>query len=485
MHGHESSNRHLSSGKHPDGGIYAGQRGVDPASASLDALFAELRSIKFKRRLLAVALLLSDGLACVLAVFLAQLAKNQMIDPAVAATVLAGAFPVYFLAALQTGAHDPAVARRPSDSIRSAGIAFLVTAAIFFGGLFVAKISSSFSRLQVGQTLLVCFILGAAGRYAIAKRSMKVLGARPFADLCIYDDIAMNGRQGRGAIQASAAGLDASAAGAELVARLGDLARGMDRVVVHCSKSRRQLWSHALKCIDIRSEIVIPELTELMPLDIRYRNGEASLVLANGPLRWHQRWTKNLFDRAVAAIAILLAAPLMLLIALAVKLDSRGPVLFRQERIGLGNRRFEIWKFRTMRSDLADREGKVSTLRDDGRVTRIGRFLRRTSLDELPQLFNVLIGQMSIVGPRPHAVGSLAGDLPFGDVDERYWQRHSIRPGITGLAQIRGLRGTAEDRNAIAQRLHADLEYVANWSLMTDLRIIFQTFAVLMHRNAY
>jgi exopolysaccharide biosynthesis polyprenyl glycosylphosphotransferase len=270
-----------------------------------------------------------------------------------------------------------------------------------------------------------------------------------------------------------------------MVARLGDLVRGMDRVVVHCSQQKREAWSRALKCVDIRSEIVMPELTDLMPLDIRYRNGQVSLVLANGPLRWHQRWTKQIFDYAVASLALLAASPVMLLIAIAVKLESPGPALFVQERIGLGNRRFNIWKFRTMRAERADHDGAVSTARDDDRVTRLGRFLRRTSLDELPQFFNVIAGHMSLVGPRPHAVGSRADELLFWDIDQRYWHRHSVRPGITGLAQIRGLRGTTVVREDLEQRLYADLEYAANWSLMSDIRILFQTFTVLLHRNAY
>ncbi|MCB5426541.1 sugar transferase [Altererythrobacter sp. CC-YST694] len=222
-----------------------------------------------------------------------------------------------------------------------------------------------------------------------------------------------------------------------------------------------------------------------MPLDIRYRNGEVSLVLANGPLHWHHRLLKSTFDRVAAALALLLFSPLLLIIAIGVKLDSPGPILFGQDRIGLGNRRFHMWKFRSMKAELSDHSGHVSASRDDQRITRFGQFLRRTSLDELPQLFNVLLGQMSVVGPRPHAIGSRAEEMLFWDIDQRYWYRHSIKPGLTGLAQVRGLRGATHKRGDLEQRLFADLEYVANWSLMTDMRIIFQTFLVLVHRNAY
>jgi lipopolysaccharide/colanic/teichoic acid biosynthesis glycosyltransferase len=172
-------------------------------------------------------------------------------------------------------------------------------------------------------------------------------------------------------------------------------------------------------------------------------------------------------------------------IAFAIRAEDGGAVFFRQDRIGLGNRPFRIWKFRTMRVQYADRLGAVSTAREDTRVTRVGRFLRRTSLDELPQLFNVLARQMSIVGPRPHAPASRAEDLLFWDIDERYWHRHSVRPGITGLAQVRGLRGATERQGDLEQRLYSDLEYVAKWSLLRDLRIILGTVRVLLHRNAF
>jgi lipopolysaccharide/colanic/teichoic acid biosynthesis glycosyltransferase len=192
-----------------------------------------------------------------------------------------------------------------------------------------------------------------------------------------------------------------------------------------------------------------------------------------------------LFDYTAATVAVIALAPLLLVIAFAIRAEDGGAVFFRQDRIGLGNRPFRIWKFRTMRVQYADRLGTVSTAREDARVTRVGRFLRRTSLDELPQLFNVLARQMSIVGPRPHAQGSRAEEQLFWDIDERYWHRHSVRPGITGLAQVRGLRGATERQGDLEQRLYADLEYVAKWSLLSDLRIILRTFRVLLHRNAF
>jgi lipopolysaccharide/colanic/teichoic acid biosynthesis glycosyltransferase len=456
-----------------------------PVGSDLLARLAQLRRIKPQRRAIGVMLLLSDVAACFLALIIAQLVRNGAADLSLALSVLACVVPVYFLVALQTGAHNPAVARRPSASIGSAGIAFLVTAGLFFVGLFVAKFGGNVSRLQVGLVLVVCGVIGAAGRYVLARRSQRLLGSTPYADLCLYDDLPLRAERGRGALRAADVGLVPDLAQPEMVRRLGELARGMDRVVVHCSPERREAWSRALRCVDVRSEIVLPELKSLMPLGIRNRSGEVSLVLANGPLRWHQRWTKTLFDYALTLVALAVLALPMLAIAFAIRAEDGGAVFFRQDRIGLGNRPFRIWKFRTMRMQFSDHLGIVSTARDDRRMTTVGRFLRRTSLDELPQLFNVLARQMSLVGPRPHAPASRAEEQLFWDIDERYWHRHSVRPGMTGLAQVRGLRGATERQGDLEQRLFADLEYVANWSLRSDLRIIMQTFAVMFHRNAF
>ena len=146
---------------------------------------------------------------------------------------------------------------------------------------------------------------------------------------------------------------------------------------------------------------------------------------------------------------------------------------------------FSIYKLRTMKVHRADGDGRRSASKDDDRVTRVGRFLRRTSIDELPQLFNVLKGEMSLVGPRPHAIGSLAGDKLFWEVDPRYWQRHSLRPGLTGLAQIRGLRGATDREVDLTSRLQADLEYLSGWTVWRDVRILLATTTVLLHDRAF
>ena len=207
-------------------------------------------------------------------------------------------------------------------------------------------------------------------------------------------------------------------------------------------------------------------------------------MVSNGPLGLRARIIKRLFDSLIASAFLLLLIPLLALIAALIKLEDGGPVFFCQWRQGKGNCLFKMIKFRSMRMDAQDGAGVQSTARNDARITRIGRLIRRTSLDELPQLLNVLKGDMSLVGPRPHAVGSRVGDTPFWMAQRHYPLRHSLKPGLTGLAQVRGFRGATHQMSDLTDRLHADLEYIANWSLMSDIVILLKTLTVMRHQNA-
>lgn len=184
---------------------------------------------------------------------------------------------------------------------------------------------------------------------------------------------------------------------------------------------------------------------------------------------------KRLFDATSASLALLLFAPLFLAIASAIKLTSAGPVFFTQYRYGYRNRRFRIYKFRTMHTHLADARGVKQTVADDPRVTFVGRILRKTSLDELPQLINVVLGHMSLVGPRPHVPGMQAASTLYESLVPYYFQRHTIRPGITGLAQVSGCRGSTANADAAISRVDYDLEYIERWSLWLDIKIIWWT----------
>jgi Undecaprenyl-phosphate glucose phosphotransferase len=195
---------------------------------------------------------------------------------------------------------------------------------------------------------------------------------------------------------------------------------------------------------------------------------------------------KRLEDLLLASLALIPALPLMILVALAIKLDSSGPVLFRQKRYGYNNRLIEVFKFRSMYCDRADANAERQTTRDDDRITRVGRFIRKTSLDELPQLFNVLLGSMSMVGPRPHATATKAAGILFEDAVKEYTARHRVKPGITGWAQINGYRGETDTLEKIEKRVEFDLQYIENWSVWFDLYILFRTLpAVIFTREAY
>jgi len=196
---------------------------------------------------------------------------------------------------------------------------------------------------------------------------------------------------------------------------------------------------------------------------------------------------KWLFDKIVGSLLLLAALPVMALIALAIKLDSRGPVLFRQKRYGFNNDLIEVYKFRSMYADAADATAAKLVTRDDPRVTRVGRLIRKASLDELPQLFNVVFnGNLSLVGPRPHAVHAKAQARLYDEAVDGYFARHRVKPGITGWAQINGWRGETDTQEKIQQRVEHDLYYIENWSVLLDLYIVARTpFALLKTEQAY
>lgn len=267
--------------------------------------------------------------------------------------------------------------------------------------------------------------------------------------------------------------------------RFSQIVAGADRVTVSCAVEDRERWSLYLKSVDCAGELLIPELHNVEPLGDPTGLGLAGVRVSLGRLDMRNRLLKRTFDLTIAVCALIVLAPAMLIVALAIRLDSPGPILFRQQRMGRANRLFEVLKFRSMYVDLADRNGHQSTQRGDPRITRVGRIIRATSLDELPQLLNVLGGSMSLVGPRPHALGSRAGDNLFWQIDRRYWLRHTIKPGLTGLAQVRGYRGSTDKEDDLVKRLESDMEYLAHWSLMNDITILVRTVFVMLHRNAY
>ncbi|MCC2096399.1 MAG: undecaprenyl-phosphate glucose phosphotransferase [Hyphomicrobiales bacterium] len=207
----------------------------------------------------------------------------------------------------------------------------------------------------------------------------------------------------------------------------------------------------------------------------------SSLNLVRKPLTLIERFQKRVFDIVMSSVALLLLSPLILLVAIAIKLDSRGPVFFLQRRYGFNQEPFRIYKFRSM-STMEDGRVIRQVSRNDSRVTRVGRFIRRTNIDELPQLLNVLFGDMSLVGPRPHA---LAHDQMYERQIANYARRHNVKPGITGWAQVNGFRGETDTCEKMRGRVEHDLQYIDHWSMLLDIRICFLTvFSSKSYKNA-
>jgi len=264
------------------------------------------------------------------------------------------------------------------------------------------------------------------------------------------------------------------------------LVRKADRIILaFANADERTAWAQFVRLIGVDAELIEPDLQSITVLGVNHWEGTPTLVVARGALSFGERALKRAFDLAISVPLLALVGPLLLSLMLAIKLDSSGPAIFAQPRVGRNNRHYKCFKLRTMYDDMADPLGNRSTARDDNRVTRIGKVLRRTSLDEFPQLWNVIRGDMSLVGPRPHALGSTAEGALFWEAVPDYWTRHAMRPGITGLAQVRGLRGATNTRSDIEKRVAVDLEYINSWSIWRDLMILLQTIRVVFHKQAY
>ncbi|WIA54800.1 sugar transferase [Sphingobium sp. WTD-1] len=393
--------------------------------------------------------------------------------------------PLYAILAVQGGAYGINTLDRVRRGIFRALLALAQAALLMLLIVYLGKIAEQLSRL----TFLTGLLLGAATlalvRLAVAHLAVRLLGDVPHLTAVIMDGVAIETGAHMEVIQADAANLHPERHDADMAARLAAAVGMAERVIVACPLERMDDWSAALKSLSARGEIVVPELLRFAPARVDEFDGQPTIIVAGGPLQFRDRLIKRLFDIIVATIATIALSPVLIGAALAVKLTSPGPILFRQPRIGKDGRPFSIYKFRSMRTEASDHKAATLTRRDDDRVTRVGAFLRKTSIDELPQLFNVLNGDMSVVGPRPHAAAAKAGDSLYWEVDARYWERHCIKPGMTGLAQVRGHRGATDHHQDLIDRLQSDLEYVSDWSIWRDLRIIVATLGVLVHHKAY
>ncbi|MGE0722737.1 MAG: undecaprenyl-phosphate glucose phosphotransferase [Alphaproteobacteria bacterium] len=350
-------------------------------------------------------------------------------------------------------------------------VAWLLSA---FAGLLAVRVLAALSlarRRELGQLAQRVAVVGAGA--AAERIAARIARAAPteIRLVGIFDDAPPDGRAADGPLGALERRLRAGEA---------------DIVIVALGADRRGEAASALARLGVIAADV-RLFVDTFDLDLPVRGfgavaGVPTLAVYERPLAGWSLLAKAIEDKALALLLLMLFAPVMAGIAMAIRLEGRGPVLFRQQRLGFNSERFTVFKFRTM-AGAEDGDAVVQARRGDPRVTTLGAFLRRTSLDELPQLVNVLRGDMSLVGPRPHAV---VHDQHYARLIDGFLSRHRVKPGMTGWAQVNGLRGEVDGPDKMRRRLEHDLFYIENWSLMFDLRILILTaFIGFAHRNAY
>ncbi len=323
------------------------------------------------------------------------------------------------------------------------------------------------------------------GRVLVHGRAV-VVGTGPAAEQVIgrLRDDPTSGLEVVGVVDDGAHRDQASLCGITVLGGLADLVQAVrnseaDTVIVAVPWAARARIAAVIAeagrmAVDIR---IAPdaEAAEYLRYPVSFVAGQCFLDVLDPPISGVNAIVKRGEDLVAASLALLILAPVLLAVAVAIKLDSPGPLLFRQSRRGFNNRVFQLCKFRSMHADMADEACAQQTSRDDPRLTRVGTFLRRHSLDELPQLLNVLRGEMSIVGPRPHALSTRAEGLLLEEAVDSYIARLRVKPGITGWAQVNGWRGELDTREKLERRVEFDLDYIARWSLLMDLRILWLT----------
>ncbi len=375
---------------------------------------------------------------------------------------------------------------------------------------FFLKISAEFSRLWAGAWFLGGFALLVALRLIVAQlvrrwardgrmeRRAVIVGGGEAAEKLIrsieqqpYNDIRICGifddRDNRRS-PPIVAGYPKLGTVSELI-EFARLTR-IDMLIVSLPLSAEERVLSLLKKlwvlpVDIRLSAHATQF-HFRPRTYSYIGSVPMLDIFDRPIHDWDSVAKRAFDIVFSLAGIVALSPVMLATAIAVKLDSKGPVIFRQKRLGFNNETIEVYKFRSMYVDQSDAAAAKLVTKGDPRVTRVGRFIRKSSLDELPQFFNVLKGDLSLVGPRPHAAAAKAQDRLYHEVVDGYFARHRVKPGVTGWAQINGWRGETDSDTKIRMRTAFDLDYIENWSLWLDLKILFLTPIRLMNtENAY
>jgi exopolysaccharide biosynthesis polyprenyl glycosylphosphotransferase len=394
--------------------------------------------------------------------------------------------PIYLALALNSSAFSAEIFTTWRRCAHRAIIALFGAAAAILFISFYLQASTALSRTVLSIGVALAALLLSVSRFAAFRLSRGFFDGPAVDRLVLLDEVEQfTATEDAEIVNVSALGLTSESSDPQMLDAWGRIFRGRDRVIVVCPPDRRRRWSLILKGANVDGEILMPEIAALGSFGARQFGDETTLLVSTGPLNLRSRAIKRGFDIFFSLLFLLAMLPVMAAVAIAIKLEDHGPIFFVQSRVGRGNTLFSILKFRSMRAESSDRDGVRSASRDDDRITRVGKLIRSTSIDELPQMINVLKGDMSIVGPRPHALGSLAGNMLFWEIDERYWHRHAAKPGLTGLAQVRGFRGATAKESDLTRRLQADLEYLNDWSLWRDIKILLSTVGVLVHRNAY
>ena len=393
---------------------------------------------------------------------------------------------------------------------------WLMALALVLGILFLTKSSGEYSRswfiLFLAGNAIGLGALRAATLYGLRRamrsgwlrrRQIAIIGATSQAS-CLLNDVRKAGvadlfdlvgifddRVAGDRIGPSLDGLEVRGPVQGLLTRSGPDLAPVDIVAIampHSAHDRIRQLKDDIQAIPANI-VLAPDLACMLALPHQraLTLGDTSLIkIGHYPMQDWSGMLKWLEDKLIASLTVVFAAPLLLVIALAIRLDSRGPIFFRQIRFGFNNQPISVYKFRTMHQHLGDPTGQIRTTVGDTRVTRVGAILRRLSLDELPQVFNVLLGDMSIVGPRAHPIQMRVMDRLYQDAVSNYAARHRVKPGITGLAQVNGLRGEVDTLEKAHRRVELDLHYIDNYSVWLDLVIILKTFtAGLWSRNAY
>jgi Undecaprenyl-phosphate glucose phosphotransferase len=387
-------------------------------------------------------------------------------------------------------------------------LGWVAALALLIAAMFFLKTGPDFSRVWLALWFVTGFTALVIGRAVARRTTVRAVAEGRFARRAVIYGSGPNAEKLLTALEADAAsdiricGLfddrDLVRNGGAVLGypMLGDT----DQMIAFCRNNRVDM---VLVALPMSAEARVADLMRhihILPADIRIAAIASQLKLAphtysyvgNVPMldlsiKPISDWgilAKSLFDKTFAALALLVFSPVMALVALAIRLESKGPVLFKQKRYGFNNELIEVYKFRSMFTDRCDAQASQLVTKNDPRVTRVGRLIRKSSLDELPQFFNVLTGQLSLVGPRPHAMQAKAADTLYPDVVDGYFARHKVKPGITGWAQINGWRGETDTPEKIQKRVEFDLYYIEHWSLWFDIQILAKTPASLLSQRA-